>query len=82
MPLLSRQISVEKPSEPDISTASLWVSLVCLAERHDVADRGLEFLLGQPHFAGEFVQVTDQGGMISRSARIFDALIFLEHRPW
>src|SRR6185295_8108840 len=29
-PLLSRQISVEKPSAPDISTASLWVSLVCL----------------------------------------------------
>src|SRR5262252_5630951 len=28
LPLLSRQISVEKPSEPDISTASLWLSVV------------------------------------------------------
>ncbi len=29
-PLLSRQISAERPSEPDISTASLWDSLLCL----------------------------------------------------
>src|SRR5476651_49907 len=28
LPLLSRQISVEKPSEPDISTDSLWVAVV------------------------------------------------------
>ena len=37
-PLLSRQTSDERPSEPDISTASLWVSLRVLAERDDVAD--------------------------------------------
>ena len=30
LPLLSRQISADSPSEPDISTASLWESLLCL----------------------------------------------------
>src|SRR5205085_1021296 len=28
LPLLSRQTSAEKPSEPDISTTSLWVALL------------------------------------------------------
>ena len=28
LPLLSRQIRVENPSEPDISTTSLWLSVV------------------------------------------------------
>ena len=28
LPLLSRHTSAEKPSEPEISTASLWLSVV------------------------------------------------------
>ena len=61
LPLLRRQTSVERPSEPDIRIASLWVSLVCWPEGDDVGRRGAQFLLGQPDLAREGVQVAHQG---------------------
>lgn len=59
-PLFIRATSVDRPSEPAISLASLWLGVVKPAEpRHDVED-GVEFPLGQPHFAGEIMQVPHQ----------------------
>ena len=69
-PLFSRQTSDETPSEPAISTISLWVSLVELA--HLVQDRGgvAELGLGQPHLAHEAVQVAHQRDHDLAQARI------------
>ena len=70
LPLLSRQISVEKPSEPDISTASLWVAVVFCPSATTILHRLLEFLLGQMHVARKGVQVLDQRGEDFAHARV------------
>ena len=51
-----------------------------LAERHDVADRGLEFLFGELHLTGEGVEVANECGHDLAQARIGRPLEFLQHR--
>ena len=57
LPLLSRHTSVETPSEPDISTASLWKALELWPIALMIGAGLVEFLLGQLRLADEGVQV-------------------------
>ena len=52
-----------------------------LAERHDIGDGGLEFFLGQFHFAGKVMKMADQRGHDLAQARIFDARVFASAPP-
>jgi hypothetical protein len=51
-----------------------------LAERDDVADRGLELLLGQLHLTGEIMQMADEGGHDLAKARVRRAGKLVQHR--
>ena len=69
LPLLSRQTRVETPSEPDISTASLWKALEFWPIALTMAQRLVEFLLGQLHLADEGVQVACTSAVITSRKR-------------
>jgi len=58
----------------------VMVLIRVLADRHEIGHRGVEFLLSEPHLAGEFVQMTDQGGQDFPRTRIFGARIGAKHR--
>ena len=79
LPLLSRQISVEKPSEPDISTDFVVRVVGLLPELGDVLHRRLEFLLGQMHVARESVQVLHQRDEDFPHARVRRVLECVQH---
>ena len=79
LPLLSRQISVEKPSEPDISTTSLWVSVVFWPSSTMKLHRLLEFLLGQMHVARKGMQMLHQRVQDFAQARVGHVLEGVHH---
>ena len=50
-----------------------------LADRDEIADRGLEFLLGELHLAREVVQVAHEGGHDLLEPRVGGALQLRQH---
>ncbi len=72
-------MSCEKPSEPEISTASLWVSFEAWPILTMIVHRLAELLLGQLHLAGEVVQVAHERRHDLAEARVGRALEFREH---
>ena len=81
LPLLSRHTSVETPSEPDVSTASLWNELEFWPMALMIGAGLVKLLLGQLRLADEGVQVLDQRRHHLAEARIGRALDLAQHRP-
>ena len=69
-PLLSRQTSEEIPSEPAISTISLWRSLVRWPISLRIAVGVAELVLGEAHLAHEGMQMADERDHDLAQARI------------